>query len=488
MNKKSKKTLFWMCLIFFLIAAPAILFYCLGYRIDFLGKGVVKTGALYLKTAPKQVQIFLNDKIKVKTDFFFGTALIENLLPQDYRVKIEKQNYQDWEKTLTIKEGRATEAKNIALVPEKLDLEILNENVLDFWFSPNNQKVILKEKIFDEQNIEEGWNLKLIDTESKIKTPIFAVSKQKEKNNPPLPPEQIRKESSKAYFEQEGILLNLEWSKNSKKALLKINLDSQEQYFLFDLETMPVKIEMLEFLKDGGLIPLFHPDNDQKLVLEEKNEQGLITLWESNLKGELSQKIIGGAVSFAISNKNIIWLDQNGSLQKSNTQGQTQTMSLTPLDTKETNNYEIIMLDSDIFALKNKTLWFFDSNNRIFKTIGDNVNGFVISPNKKKLCFWNDFQSEIFFFEEETSQPLRKKESKILLIRFSQKIQDFFWWNDHHLIFETQETIKVIEIDDRGSAQTWDLARLKDPKAYFNPRDRKLYLLSQGDFFSSSSF
>ncbi len=488
MNKKSKKTLFLACLIFFLIAAPAILFYCLGYRIDFLGKSIVKTGALYLKIIPKQAQIFLDDKIKEKTDLFFGIALIENLLPQDYRLKIEKQGYQAWKKTLTVKEGRATEAKNIALVPEKLDLEILNENVVDFWFSPNNQKIILKEKIFDEQHIEKGWNLKLLDAENKIKIPIFAVNERKEENNSSPLPEQTKKETSAAHFEQEGILLNLKWSENSKKILLKTKLDGKEQYFLFGLETIPAKIEMLEFLEGGNFIPFFHPDNDQKLILEQKNEQGLITLWESDFKGELSQKIIDGAIGFAASNKNIIWLDQNGSLQRSNTQGQTQTMSLTPLDTEGTNDYEIIMLDADIFVLKNKTLWFFDSANRIFKNIGDNVNGFVLSPNKKKLCFWNDFQAEIFFFEEETSQPLRKKESKILLIRLSQKIQDFFWWNDHYLIFKTQETIKVIEIDDRDNAQTWDLVRLKEPKAYFNPKNRKLYLLSQDDFFSSSSF
>jgi len=486
MNKKSKNALFWICLILFLIATPAILFYCLGYRIDFLGEGIVKTGALYLKTAPKQAQISLDDKIKQKTDFFFGTALIENLLPQDYRIKIEKQGYQAWEKTLSIEEGQATEAKNITLVPEKLDLEVLNQNVVDFWFSPNNQKIILKEKTFDEQGIEKGWNLKLFDAENKIKAPIFEASERKE-SLLSFPSEQENIPSG-SIFEQQSVLLNLEWSANSKKILLKTELGGEKQHFLLDLETMPVKIEMLEFLKDWEFIPFFHPDNDQKLILEEKNEKGLITLWESNLKGELSQKIINGAVSFAVSDKNIIWLDQNGSLQKSNVQGQTQAMSLAPLNTEEINDYEIIMLDSDIFVLRNKTLWFFDSANRIFKTIGDNVNDFVVSPNKKKLCFWNDFQSEIFFFEQETRQPLRKKESKILLIRFSQKIQDFFWWNDHYLIFKTQETIKVIEIDDRNNAQTWDLIRLKDPKTYFNPKDRKLYLLSQGDFFSSSSF
>ena len=103
MTKKSRTILFLICLILFLIIAPLAIFYSQGYRFDFETKKITQTGGLFLKVIPKQVEVFVDGKLTKKTDFFFGSALIENLLPKKYRVSVKKEGYLPWEKNLEIR-------------------------------------------------------------------------------------------------------------------------------------------------------------------------------------------------------------------------------------------------------------------------------------------------------------------------------------------------------------------------------------------------
>ena len=45
--------------------------------------------------------------------------------------------------------------------------------------------------------------------------------------------------------------------------------------------------------------------------------------------------------------------------------------------------------------------------------------------------------------------------------------------------------IKIIEVDNRSSVQSWDLANLSDPKIFFNDFDKKLYVLSENKLYCS---
>ncbi len=117
MTKKTRTTLFFICAFLFILAAPSVIFYSQGYRFDFATKKVVQTGGLYFKVAPRGAQVYLNGKLKDTTSFFTNSSLVENLMPKTYYVEISKDGYYSWQKTLNVKEGRVTEAKNITLMP-----------------------------------------------------------------------------------------------------------------------------------------------------------------------------------------------------------------------------------------------------------------------------------------------------------------------------------------------------------------------------------
>ena len=219
MTKRTRTILFLICLFLFLLIAPLAIFYSQGYRFDFDSKKITQTGGLFLKVFPKSAEIYLDGKLKKKTDFFFGSILIENLLPKKYKIEIKKEGYFTWEKNLEIKEKEVTEAKNVILFPENPNFTILTKGVKKFWLPPDQKKIILLEEG------EAGWALKLYDLEKKVKSHLI---------------------SEDDVYSAGADLLNLEFSENSKEISLEIGMKEQLKYFSLELDKVPSVLTEIE--------------------------------------------------------------------------------------------------------------------------------------------------------------------------------------------------------------------------------------------------
>ncbi|KUK66351.1 MAG: transmembrane(s)proteins 9..31 [Parcubacteria bacterium 34_609] len=88
--------------IIFLIIGPSIIMYSQGYRFDIKKFQFVETGGLYIKAFPEEVQLYINDKYINKTSFFTRDILVQNLLPDNYNIRVEKDGYHSWKKNLEI--------------------------------------------------------------------------------------------------------------------------------------------------------------------------------------------------------------------------------------------------------------------------------------------------------------------------------------------------------------------------------------------------
>jgi hypothetical protein len=422
----------------------------MGYRIDFEKKKFVQTGGFYFKVLPKNVQISIDGKIKRKTDIFFGSILIKNLLPKEYGVKIEKEGYLPWEKNLKIEEKAVTEGKNIVLIPEKTKFEVLKEGVENFFFSPDGKKIVLKDK--------EG--LKLFDIERKIENyPIETESEVK--------------------------IEEIVFSPNSQKILLKID----SNFKLFDLTKFPPPSTNLDFLEPEIQEITFHPKDSRKIfflkdggIFEADLEKKEMVLFEKDI---LTYKISGG---------NIYLLANSGFLFKSDLgQKIKEKVNENPFLIKKGGNYQIEIFGNFIFLKDGETLYLFDPNSSSFEKFFEPVKSLKISPDLKKLVYFNDHEIWLFFLEDSYDQPWKKVKEKVFLTRFSEKIGDLFWFTAHYLIFNTDSTIKIVEIDDRDGLNIYDLAEYSsvaksyggEPKIFFDDFEKKVYLLKDGNFLIS---
>jgi len=164
MKNWQRKFLFSFFLSLFLIFGPILIFYSLGYRFDFEKRRITKTGGIFIKALPKEVEISIDGKIKEKTDPFWGSLLIENLLPKKYKIRVEKEGYFPWEKELEVEEEKVTQVKNLVLFPKNLNFYQILNGVEKFWVLPNQKELILKE------NEEGKWVLKTYSLDKKLKS------------------------------------------------------------------------------------------------------------------------------------------------------------------------------------------------------------------------------------------------------------------------------------------------------------------------------
>ena len=156
--------LFSICVFLFLLAAPTVILYSQGYRLDLNpppgGKIITQTGAFYFKVAPKGAEIYLNGELKKTASGLTGSLLIENLSPKTYEIEIRKQGYYHWKKNLTIREKQVTEAKNIVLSPQNHNFSVFDENLPEIPISATSSD---QTKLIERLNDYEIWILFLKD-------------------------------------------------------------------------------------------------------------------------------------------------------------------------------------------------------------------------------------------------------------------------------------------------------------------------------------
>ncbi len=361
MTKRSRTILFLACLFLFILITPTVIFYAQGYRVDFDRKKISQTGGIYIKTLPKQVEIYMDGELKKKTDFFFGSALIENVLPKEYKVQIKKEKYYSWEKTLSVVEKKVTEAKNIILFSQVLESKILTKRVESFWFSPDQKKIVLKE------NEPNGWALKLFEIDKEIKS--YLVNE----NDLSL---------------QGATFFNLKFSDDSKEVYFEVEINEQVKTYSLKLdEASPVPK-----IKEPSLIPesviAYQENNNEIYYLDNKG-----FVFKANNDFEDKTKIAGTAFSIKIETEyslnvfqNNIFIQEGSKLYKYNSDSEEFDILF-----ENIKGIKISPNHNKLVYFSNKELWILYLKQDERNEAGDKVLLFRLSENINNVSWLNPY-------------------------------------------------------------------------------------------------
>jgi len=391
MRPWQRKFLFFFFLFLFLIFGPILIFYSLGYRIDFEKKKITKTGGIFIKALPKEVEVSIDGKLKKKTDPLFGSLLIENLLPKKYKVKVEKEEYFPWEKELNVEEEKVTEVKNLILFPKNLSFYQILDGIDQFWILPNERELVLKEKE------GEKWVLKSYSLEKKLKS--YLVSQDD--------------------FGKGAEFLELNFEENQIEVAVKIK--EAVKNFVLDLKKSPPQIKEKEekkipenaicFKKFGGDFYFF--DKSGYLFKREEglNEEPLNSI--ENCKLEIFDGLI-----FLESKGNLYFLKE-GKFEKifENLKG----IEASP-DSKKVaifSDYEIWIFENgkieflNRFSEKIEKLYWFNENYLIFLSEGKIKISEIDKRDRINVYEIADFSGEDFFFNFHNKRIYFKKGNSI---------------------------------------------------------------------------
>ena len=120
----------------FFISAPLVLLYTAGYRYDTKKHRVEKTGILQADSIPTGARIVLNDVVQKITT----PASFTRILPEDYRVRFEKEGFFPWEKTVEVKSSETTFLTNALLFHDSLPRLVSSNDIAQAAFTRDGRR------------------------------------------------------------------------------------------------------------------------------------------------------------------------------------------------------------------------------------------------------------------------------------------------------------------------------------------------------------
>ena len=181
-EQKIRAFLFYLGVFIFFIGLPFILSSALSYKFNPRIFRFTKAGLIALKTQPQGASIYLNGALlNEKTP-----ATINELLPGEYNLRLELENYYPWSAWVSVEAGNVRRMDKIILFPLLPDIKQLNkEKISSFWVDKEKDKVYYlnqEESIIYKSDLE-GENFELIGSFPPMRPlPIkWKISPDKEK-------------------------------------------------------------------------------------------------------------------------------------------------------------------------------------------------------------------------------------------------------------------------------------------------------------------
>ena len=120
MEKRTRRILYYPLLAIFIAALPLLLLYALGVSLDWRDQTVTQTGGVFIKSRVPRLSIYLDSQQMKQTGFFSGSALITEVSTGVHVIRLEREGYGQWMKTVSVSPLDVVELRNILLIPENL--------------------------------------------------------------------------------------------------------------------------------------------------------------------------------------------------------------------------------------------------------------------------------------------------------------------------------------------------------------------------------
>ena len=134
MTKKTKRILFYSAAAIFALLSYVVILYAQGYKYSFSETKFFRTGSIYVKTN-EDAKVYLDNKFLNSTSFFGNSYTISGLLPKQYTVRVQKDNYSSWEKKISVEEGLVNDYSRILLLPKSGDEAVaLKKEITDLLY------------------------------------------------------------------------------------------------------------------------------------------------------------------------------------------------------------------------------------------------------------------------------------------------------------------------------------------------------------------
>ena len=155
-----------------------------------------------------------------------------------------------------------------------------------------------------------------------------------------------------------------------------------------------------------------------------------------------------------------------------------EQICLTPLPAQE---YNIIVSSNEKIAVLGEKgeLYILNKETRAFDLIARNIREVQFSNDSKKMLYSTPNEIWVYYFEDIFAQPNKKANEKELITRLGQKIKKALWYGktNEHIIFSTEQNIKIAELDGRNERNITDIVKLNAEQIAYNSKNETILIV-----------
>lgn len=396
MKRLHRRLLFFISTVVFLALAPLVILYAMGYRSVTTSVDPIPVGVVLLETFPRRADALVNNEDVGKTP-----QAVPNIPAGDVHIKVTKEGYRDWEKTIAVKPGLVTELRGIRL-----------------WIAARNPKIIAS----GAELLSLSPNRQLVAVYFGNKT-LQVFDKEGEAITSPVP---VRRSPK-------GLL----WAPDNTTILLQNHDASNDIFTVGAVSVTPRSLPPLQ----GVTKAAWDPRVPGRLFTQ--NQAGTVRI--HNILTQASATILTRATDFGLSGRNLFIVTQGGKINQYTLQGILQRTL--PVELNGTALQLLITPDGRIAIVADGKLSVVRDDTLI------EVSAAALqaqwSPDGRTLLVQPDANSLYIYNEADERSPAPAHELH-LVARLSRAIKSPQWFaGGAHLLYQVEDEIKVIETDTR---------------------------------------
>ncbi|MFQ5953176.1 MAG: PEGA domain-containing protein [Candidatus Omnitrophota bacterium] len=454
-----RKILFYTFAVIYITVCPLVILYAFGYIYKPGTKeGILKTGLIYLSTAPAGATIYMgNSRYTQKTP-----TIIQELLPGSYPIKVALEDYLPWTQTVPVEAEKATVLDKVLLLPrEWKSKELIPGRVQDIIAVPGTDFFLAKKGMKAED--------------------VLVCDYEKGKAWPLLGPGSPFRESK---------VLSYYTSKKSPSLLLRVSSARKEKFLWIELkENGGVAKDITNLFQMTPVQVKWLPGQDYIFVLYAGRLDRVDVA-----SGAVYPEYVLDVRGFDLFDGKIYVLKKDNTFLVMDSDKKTEKMLLgdqkigdSIFRDKGHYNVEVLSEELILFLGENGALL---ANRLPYRFVGKGVRGMEFDPKGERVLIWSKDRIGVLDFSAEKTGNVGFEKGPALAWVYTQgkDIGQASWvYEASHILFRDSSNISLIEIEGYGEFKIDPVFKVNEKSSvFYSDKTGEMYFsdATSGELFS----
>ncbi len=434
--------------------------YALGYILKpGTEKGLVKTGLIYISTVPSGASVYIDNKRYTRRT----PAILRDLLPGNYPIRISLKNYRSWFQNIPVEAEKATALEKILFVPTELKREQLSPEPFERLIP------IEKSRYFLLATGSRPGDLFICDWKQEKIRPLF-------QKGDPL---------------GEGNVLSFYSVPGGVSFLLLVHVRGGEKYLWVEMGDKECRVED---------VSVCFPEEPLQVVWESHDKNHLFSIHDNyvnrvDIAGRsVVPRYLENIRGLGLFHKSIYALRGDSLLERLDYDRKPKEMLLNDAALGSSlfgakGLFQIHVLDNDIILFQGARGELL-ANRLPYRFLEEGTIGYEYYASRERALVWRKEDIGILAFSKPAkNEEIFEKGPRLHWVyQRGQKIEQAFWvYEGSHILFRDENRVSLLEIETHGKPHLYSLLKVKrKTDVFYAESTGKLYYLdSESECLSS---